>query len=641
MKDNLVTKLLKAHLIEGELSRGKEIKIRIDQTLTQDSTGTMVYLQLEALGVREIKTSLSVAYIDHNTLQTGFENADDHRFIQSAAKKYGLYFSKAGGGICHQVHLEQFLAPGLTLLGSDSHTPTGGGMGALAIGAGGLDVAVAMATGTYEFTMPGVMGVNLVGSLPPWVSGKDVILKILSLLTVRGGVGLILEYRGEGVKSLSLSDRATIANMGAELGATTSVFPSDELTLTYLTRQGRAEDYRPLEADPGARYDESITIDLDTLEPLVALPHSPDRVGRIVDHPLKVDQVAIGSCTNSSYQDLLTVAKILKGRRVHPDVSLVIAPGSARVLRALSDSGALSDLIGAGARILEAACGPCIGMGQAPPSGGISLRTFNRNFKGRSGTQDAGVYLLSPAAAAISGITGRLTDPRILGEMPSVTYPLRFPPAQEYLIAPEAAPEGMPLVMGSNIKPFPVGEALADTLEKRVLLKLGDHVTTDDIMPSTAKLLPYRSNIPKLSEYCFMGQCPDFAKRAALASGGLVVGGENYGQGSSREHAALVPLYLGVKAVLAKSFARIHRSNLINSGILPLEFSQAEDYGQVGEGDVLLMENLTASLERGLAITVVNVTRDNVFTCRFTGSKRERKTLLMGGTVNRLRGEKA
>lgn len=637
---NLTYKILADHLIDGTLEAGKEIKIKIDQTLTQDSTGTMVYLQLDAMGIERRQTELSVAYIDHNTLQSGFENADDHEFIRSAAEKYDIVFSKPGNGICHQVHLERFSKPGKTLIGSDSHTPTSGGMGMLAIGAGGLDVAVGIGKGFYYLKAPKVMKVELKGSLKPWVSAKDVILHLLGLLTVKGGVGYVVEYAGEGVEALSLTDRATITNMGAELGATTSIFPSDGNTEDFLIRQGRAKDFIPLKADEDAVYDKTIVVDLDQLEPMTAKPHSPDAAVPVSGESVEVDQVAIGSCTNSSYTDLMRVAQILKGKKVHPKVSLVISPGSSNILKMMADNGALGDLIAAGARILESACGPCIGMGQAPKSGAISLRTFNRNFKGRCGTMDAGVYLVSPETAAASAITGRLTDPRTLGEWEPIELPVMFDYNDHYFIYPEGRKE-MDLVMGSNIKPFPLGQPLEDTFTKQVLLKMGDNITTDDIMPSNAKLLPYRSNIPKLSEHCFGTQCDDFDQRAEKAGGGIVIGGENYGQGSSREHAALVPLYLGVKAVLALSFARIHKANLINAGILPLTFVDAEDYGKVQQGDALELSGVLGSLKSGNLLVVVDKTRNHTFKVAFSGSERDIETLLMGGTINYLKQVKS
>lgn len=578
MKGTLVYKILKDHLIEGDLEIGKEIAIKLNQTLTQDSTGTMVYLQLEAMGIDKIKTDLSVAYIDHNTIQAGFENADDHEFIRTAARKYGLVYSKPGGGICHQVQLERFAKPGITLIGSDSHTPTAGGLGALAIGAGGLDVAVGMANGYYYITVPKVYNIKLTGKLSDKCNGKDVILTVLQKLSVKGGVGYIMEYTGPGIKSLSVTDRATICNMGAELGATTSIFPSDENTLDFLTKQNRPEDYIELSPDEDAEYENILEINLDNIVPMAAKPHSPDNVIKIDDEKIKVDQVAIGSCTNSSYADMMKVAKILDGNKVDPSVSLVIAPGSSNILRLLSENGALKIFIEAGARILESACGPCIGMGQAPKSKGVSLRTFNRNFKGRSGTMDAEVYLVSPETAAASAITGYLTNPNTLDLDLTIEEPSNYGKSDNYFIFPNEEDLGKDVVMGPNIKPFPKAVPLSDTISKKVILKTGDNITTDDICPSNAKLLPFRSNIPYLSQFSFKTIVDDFYNRAINNDGGIIVGGDNYGQGSSREHAALVPLFLGVKAVIAKSFARIHRSNLINSGILPLVFVNKDDY---------------------------------------------------------------
>ncbi len=632
---NLTQKIIREHLISGEMIPGKEISIRIDQTLTQDSTGTMAYLQFEAMGIPRVKTKKSVAYIDHNTLQTGFENADDHKYIQTVAAKYGIYFSKPGNGICHQVHLERFGVPGMTLLGSDSHTPTGGGLGMLAIGAGGLDVAVAMGGGPYYLMMPKVCCVNLRGRLKPWVSAKDIILEILRILTVKGGVGKVMEYTGEGVKTLSVPERATITNMGAELGATTSIFPSDEITREFLKAQGREEDWRELLPDEDAEYDEEIEIDLSSLEPLVAQPHSPDNVVKVSEIAgLKVDQVAIGSCTNSSYADMMKVAAILKGKTVHPDVSLVIAPGSKQVLTMLAQNGALADMVAAGARILESACGPCIGMGQAPASNAVSLRTFNRNFEGRSGTRSAKVYLVSPEVAAASALKGYLTDPRELGEAPTVEMPDRFLVNDNLIIAP--APEGnnVEVVRGPNIKPFPVNTELKEKVEGKVLIKLGDNITTDHIMPSNAKLLPFRSNVPYLAEFCLTPCDPDFPRRAKENGGGFILGGSNYGQGSSREHAALAPLQLGIKGVIAKSFARIHMANLINSGILPLVLENVEDYEQIDEGDELVLENIREQIKAGSRLTVKNKTKGTEINVLITLSDRQKDIILAGGLLN-------
>lgn len=636
MGKTLAYKILEKNKQSGILQQGEELTVRVNQTLTQDSTGTMVYLQMEAMGIDSIKTDRSVAYIDHNTLQAGFENADDHQFIQSAAAKYGIVFSKPGNGICHQLHLERFGKPGEVLIGSDSHTPTGGGLGMIAIGSGGLDVAVAMAKGTYNMKAPKVYEVHLTGQLPAWVSAKDVILEVLRNLSVKGGVGYIIEYTGPGVKSLSVTDRATITNMGAELGATTSIFPSDEQTLDFLTRQGRAEDYQPLSADEDAVYDSRLEIDLSTLVPMVAKPHSPDAVAEIAEiSGMNVDQVAIGSCTNSSYTDLMKVAAILKGKRVHPNVSLVISPGSSNILKMMSENGALGDLIAAGARILEAACGPCIGMGQAPKSGAVSLRTFNRNFQGRCGTMDADVYLVSPETAAIAAITGVVTEPADFDmKAPVISLPDTFANYENYFIYPPEDRTGLSVVMGPNIKPFPINEDLPETLEGSLLLKTGDNITTDDIMPSNAKLLPFRSNIPELSKYCFGTIVPDFKMRAEAAGGGFVIGGDNYGQGSSREHAALVPLYLGVKAVIAKSFARIHKKNLINSGILPLIFKDPTDYDRFSENDELAFESVHGALKGTVKFELVNKTQGFACEVVFEGSERDVDVLMVGGTLN-------
>lgn len=632
---NLAQKLIKAHLVEGELIPGTEIGIRIDQTLTQDSTGTMAYLQLEAMGIKRVKTKLSAAYIDHNMLQEGFENADDHLFIQSAARKYGIYFSRPGNGICHQVHLERFGVPGQTLLGSDSHTPTNGGIGMLAIGAGGLDVAAAMAGEPYYLTMPEIVNIRLTGRLAPFVTAKDIILEVLRRLTVKGGVGKIFEYTGDALSYLSVPERATITNMGAELGATTSIFPSDEVTREFLRAQQREADWVELAADPDAEYDQVIEIDLSQIEPLAAKPHSPDNVAKISEiGPIKIDQVAIGSCTNSSYQDLMRVAAILKGRTVHPDVSLVISPGSRQVLSMLAANGALADLIAAGARILESACGPCIGMGQAPPTNGISLRTFNRNFQGRCGTMSASVYLVSPETAAASAVAGVLTDPRTLDLELDIPMPEQFLVNDNMIIPPAEEGETVELVRGPNIKPFPQNVPLGEKAAGMVLIKLGDHITTDHIMPSNAKLLPYRSNIPYLAEYCLTPCDPEFPKRAAANKGGIIVAGENYGQGSSREHAALAPLYLGVKAVLAKSFARIHRANLINSGIIPLTFVSESDYDGLQESDQLEIPNIREQLQAGDEVIVRNLTQACEYRMNCELTEKELAVILMGGKIN-------
>ena len=638
MGKNLTQKIIESHLVSGEMNAGKEISIRIDQTLTQDSTGTMAYLQLEAMNVGKVRTKKSVAYIDHNTLQEGFENADDHKYIQTVASKHGIYFSRPGNGICHQVHLERFGRPGWTLLGSDSHTPTGGGIGMLAIGAGGLDVAVAMAGGPYYLTMPGVCRILLKGKLPPWVSAKDIILKVLQLLSVKGGVNKVIEYAGPGVASLTVPERATITNMGAELGATTSIFPSDENTREFLRAQGREEMWIPLEADDDAVYDEELELDLGTLEPLTAKPHSPDNVETVQSvGKIRVNQVAIGSCTNSSYLDLMKVAAILKGKTVHPDVSLVISPGSKQVYTMLAENGALADLIDSGARILESACGPCIGMGQAPASNAISLRTFNRNFYGRSGTVSAGVYLVSPETAAVSALTGVLTDPRESGKPPVIPMPEYFRVHDNGIIPPAEDPDSVTVVRGPNIKPFPLNKELKGPVKGTVLLKMEDNITTDHIMPSNAKLLPFRSNIPHLSEYCLTPVDPTFPERAKKAGGGFLVAGQNYGQGSSREHAALAPLYLGIRAVIAKSFARIHRSNLINSGILPLTFADPSDYDRINSGDDLVIEHPMEQIQEGNRIIVHNQTRNLDIVTEMPLSDRLKKVMLAGGLLNETR----
>lgn len=635
MGKTLAYKILENHLLKGSLIPGTEITIKMNQTLTQDSTGTMVYLQLEAMNVDHIKTELSVAYIDHNMLQSGFESADDHAFIQSVAKRHGVLYSKPGNGICHQLHLENYGIPGKTLLGSDSHTPTGGGLGMIAIGAGGLDVAMAMAAGTYTLTVPKVLKVDLKGKLRPWVSAKDVILYVLQQLTVKGGVGKIIEYAGEGVQSLSVTDRATITNMGAELGATTSLFPSDENTRAYLTQQGREQDYVPMAADPDAVYDEVLVVDLDLLEPMAAKPHSPDNVDSVKNiGPIKVDQVAIGSCTNSSYGDLMKVAQILKEKKVHPDVSLVISPGSSRILAKLAENGAMADLILAGARIIENACGPCIGMGQSPKSGAVSLRTFNRNFKGRSGTLDAQVYLVSPETAALSALTGVLSEgldsDRTLEPIPEVT----FTPNDNFIVYPEGTNKAnTPVEMGPNIKPFPRNNPLGDKLAAEVTLVAGNNITTDDIMPSDSNLLPYRSNVPYLANFCFSKIDKDFAGRCQKAGASAIIGGENYGQGSSREHAALAPLQLGVKFVLAKSFARIHRSNLINSGILPLVFENPGDYDSLQLGHILEIDDIQDQLDKDIII-LQNRTTGGEIRAKGSYSQLEKEMLLAGGRIN-------
>lgn len=634
----LTEKILKAHLVDGEMVKGSEIGIKIDQTLTQDATGTMAYLEFEAMGVPRVRTERSVAYIDHNTLQSGFENADDHRFIGSVAKKHGIYFSRPGNGICHQVHLERFGIPGKTLIGSDSHTPTGGGIGMIAIGAGGLDVAVAMGGGTYYITCPKVVKIELKGKLSPWVAAKDVILEVLRRLSVKGGVGKVIEYCGEGVKTLSVPERATITNMGAELGATTSIFPSDEVTREFLKAQKREEVWTELSADPDAVYDEELIIDLSQLEPLAACPHSPDNIKSISEiGKQKIDQVCIGSCTNSSLLDMLKVAHILKGKTVHPDVSLAIAPGSKQVLNMLAQNGALSIMIEAGARILESACGPCIGMGQSPNSKGISLRTFNRNFEGRSGTKDGQIYLVSPEVAAASAIAGVFTDPRELGEMPEFKLPEVFAINDNMIVppVPESEMDSVEILRGPNIKPFPETSPLDSSIDAKCSLKVGDNITTDHIMPAGAKILPLRSNIPAISQHCFAVCDETFPARAKELGKSIIVGGSNYGQGSSREHAALAPLYLGIKAVLVKSFARIHRANLINAGILPLTFVNESDYDSISQGDELALDNVRADIEAGKSqLTLVNKTtgKEIPVLCELSG--RTKDIILAGGLLD-------
>lgn len=634
----LTEKILKAHVVDGEFVKGNEIGIRIDQTLTQDATGTMAYLEYEAMGVPRVKTEKSVAYIDHNTLQSGFENADDHRFIGSVCKKHGIYFSRPGNGICHQVHLERFGIPGKTLIGSDSHTPTGGGIGMIAIGAGGLDVAVAMGGGAYYITYPKIVKVNLTGKLSPWVSAKDVILEVLRRMSVKGGVGKVIEYCGEGVKTLTVPERATITNMGAELGATTSIFPSDENTLAFLKAQDRADVWTELKADDDAEYDEVIDIDLSELVPMAACPHSPDNIKTCAElGEMKIDQVCIGSCTNSSFVDMMKVAHILKGKTVHPDVSLAIAPGSKQVLNMLAQNGALADMIAAGARILESACGPCIGMGQAPNSKGISLRTFNRNFLGRSGTKDGQIYLVSPELAAASALTGVLTDPRTLGDMPEIKVPEHFEINDNMVVPPvdEADMDSVEVLRGPNIKPYPETAPLVEDIECQVSLKVGDNITTDHIMPAGAKILPLRSNIPAISQHCFTVCDEDFPRRAKNMGKSIIVGGSNYGQGSSREHAALAPLYLGIKAVLVKSFARIHRANLINAGILPLTFVNEEDYEKINQGDEIALANVRADIQADKTeLTVVNKTTgaEIPVLCELTG--RTKDIILAGGLLD-------
>lgn len=633
MGKSLTQKIIENHLVSGNPVAKEEISIRIDQTLTQDTTGTMAYLQFEALGFPRVKTKKSVAYIDHNTLQVGYENADDHRYIQTAAAKYGIYFSRPGNGICHQVHLERFGIPGDTLLGSDSHTPTAGGIGMLAIGAGGLDVAVAMGGGAYYLPMPKIVNVRLEGQLKPWVSAKDIILELLRRLTVKGGVGTIFEYSGEGVSHLSVPERATITNMGAELGATTSIFPSDNITRAFLKAQGRENDWKALSADKDAAYDEVVTINLGELEPLVACPHSPDNVVKVSDlKDIKVDQVCIGSCTNSSYVDLMKVAAILKGKTIPSDVSLVISPGSKQVFTMLASNGALSELIKSGARILECACGPCIGMGQAPATDAVSLRTFNRNYYGRSGTTSAQVYLVSPEVAAASALTGFITDPRSL-EPIKIEMPESYLVNDNMIVAPALIGQEKETVRGPNIKPFPINKKLPDTLSGSVLLIMEDNITTDHIMPSPAWLLPLRSNIPALSEHCLTPVDKDLPQRARERKGGFLVAGENYGQGSSREHAALVPLYLGIKGVIALSFARIHMANLINSGILPLTFVDKADYAKIKADDQLVIKNLHEQVRQDDILTVFNQTQNYSFQVKLDVSDRLKKILFAGGLL--------
>lgn len=636
----IAEKIIKEHIVSGEMRRGAKIALKIDQTLTQDATGTMAYLQLEALGVDRVKTEKSVAYIDHNTLQSGFMNADDHKYIGSVAKKYGIYFSRPGNGICHQVHLERFGKPGKTLIGSDSHTPTCGGIGMLACGAGGFDVACAMAGKPYYINMPKMVRINLIGSLKPWVSAKDIILKVLQIMTVKGGVGKIVEYGGEGVGSLSVPERATITNMGAELGATTSIFPSDEVTHEFLKAQGREQDWVSLLADVDAVYDEVINVDLNLLEPMVACPHSPDNVKTVdeVGH-LKVDQVCIGSCTNSSLTDMMKVAHILRGKKVHPDVSLSIAPGSKQVLTMLARSGMLADMIDAGARILESACGPCIGMGQSPNSKGVSLRTFNRNFHGRSGTKDAQIYLISPEVAAYSALNGVLSNPTELKDMPNFKAPELFMVNDNMIEAPASVEDAVnvEIFRGPNIKPFPVADKLSDSIDAEVALKVDDNITTDHIMPAGSKILPYRSNIPYLSKFCFEVVDPTFAERAKKIENGIIVGGINYGQGSSREHAALVPLYLGIKVVLSKSFARIHEANLINTGILPLTFEDENDYSQIDQGDKVEVLNLRESIQNNEPIVLINKTKGVEISVKYNLEDRDRDIVLAGGLLNYLK----
>lgn len=634
MGRNLAEKILSNHIVEGELRKGSSIGIKIDETLTQDSTGTMAYLQLEAMGIDKVKTKRSVAFVDHNMLQQGFENADDHEFIKTVASKHGVYFSKPGNGVCHQVFLERFAVPGETLIGSDSHTPTAGAVGMLAMGAGGLDVALAMAGGAYYINVPKVCKVNIIGSFKPMVTGKDVVLEVLRRLTVKGGVSRIFEYGGEGIKNLSVPQRATITNMGAELGATTSIFPSDERTLEFFKAQGREEDWVEFKADEDAVYDEEITIDLNTLEPLAAMPHSPDNVKKVSEiGKIKVDQVAIGSCTNSSYEDLMKVAKILKGKKVHPDVSLVIAPGSRQVMEMIARNGALADIISSGARILENGCGPCIGMGQAPGTNGVSLRTFNRNFYGRSGTLSAKVYLVSPETAAVSAIKGVLTDPRELETDLCINMPERFIVDDSMILKPAEDGTKVEVKRGPNIKPFPINKELGEKIEGKILIKVEDNITTDHIMPSNSKLLPFRSNIPYLSQFCFNTIDTEFPNRAKNLGGGFIIAGENYGQGSSREHAALAPLYLGVRGVIAKSFARIHKANLINNGIVPLEFKNEADYNEVDPLDELVIDNIKEALTKG-SVKVKNISKNSEFEVLIDLTEKEIQVIKAGGRLN-------
>lgn len=636
MGETLAQKIIRAHLLHGDMTPGSEIALRIDQTLTQDATGTMAYLEFETMGIPRVRTELSVAYVDHNTLQSGFENADDHRYLQTVAKKHGVWFSRPGNGICHQVQLERFGKPGKTLIGSDSHTPTGGGIGMLAFGAGGMDVAVAMGGGAYYITMPKMFKVNLTGALRPYVTAKDISLKLLRILSVKGGVGAIIEWGGPGIAALSVPERATITNMGTELGATTSIFPSDDVTRAFLAAEGREADFTPLASDPDAQYDRMIDIDLNTLQPMIACPHSPDNVVPVATLAgTKVDQVCIGSCTNSSLFDMLKVAALLKGRTIAPGVSLSISPGSKQVLTMLSDCGALTDILASGARLLECACGPCIGMGFSPNSGGVSLRTFNRNFLGRSGTKDAQVYLVSPETAVAAALTGTITDPQTLGPMPAVTLPEHFRIDDSAVLPPAPADEAdaVEVLRGPNIRPFPQSKPFADALTAELVLKVGDNITTDHIMPAGSKILPYRSNIPKLAEFCFTVCDPSFPARARAAGDGIIVGGSNYGQGSSREHAALVPMYLGIRCVVAKSFARIHAANLINAGILPLTFENPADYDALQPGAQLRIDGIRAGMAAGrLTLTDTAAGKTYPVVCGLT--ERQQAILLAGGLLN-------
>ena len=636
MGETLAQKIIRAHLLHGDMTPGSEIALRIDQTLTQDATGTMAYLEFETMGIPRVKTELSVAYVDHNTLQSGFENADDHRYLQTVAKKHGVWFSRPGNGICHQVQLERFGKPGKTLIGSDSHTPTGGGIGMLAFGAGGMDVAVAMGGGAYYITMPKMFKVNLTGTLQPYVTAKDISLELLRILSVKGGVGAIIEWGGPGIAALSVPERATITNMGTELGATTSIFPSDDVTRAFLAAEGREADFTPLASDPDAQYDRIIDIDLNTLQPMIACPHSPDNVVPVATLAgTKVDQVCIGSCTNSSLFDMLKVAALLRGRTIAPGVSLSISPGSKQVLTMLADCGALADILASGARLLECACGPCIGMGFSPNSGGVSLRTFNRNFLGRSGTKDAQVYLVSPETAVAAALTGTITDPQTLGLMPAVTLPEHFRIDDSAVLPPAPADEAdaVEVLRGPNIRPFPKSKPFSDALTAELVLKVGDNITTDHIMPAGSKILPYRSNIPKLAEFCFTVCDPTFPARARAAGDGIIVGGSNYGQGSSREHAALVPMYLGIRCVVAKSFARIHVANLINAGILPLTFENPADYDALQPGAQLRIDGIRAGMAAGsLMLTDTTAGRSYPVVCSLT--ERQQAILLAGGLLN-------
>lgn len=635
MGKSLTYKILEKHLISGHLEPGRPIAIKIDQTLTQDATGTMAYLQFEALGIPKVKTELSVSYVDHNTLQSGYENADDHQFLQSIANKYGIYFSRPGNGICHQIHLERFGIPGKTLLGSDSHTPTGGGIGMIAIGAGGLDVAVAMGGGAFYLTAPSVTFINLNGELSPWVSAKDIILEVLSRLSVKGGVGKIIEYGGDGVSSLTVPQRATITNMGAELGATSSVFPSDEQTRSFLKAQQRENVWQQLTADPDATYGEIIDINLNELEPLIAQPHSPDNVCKVSEiEGTKVSQVAIGSCTNSSFADLMTVAGMLKGKKVHPNVSLSISPGSRQVLELIARNGALADIVSAGARVLENTCGPCIGMGQAPPTDGISIRSFNRNFLGRSGTKSAQVYLASPEVCTAAAINGEITAPRKHGAPIKVQFPDTFIIDDSMIIPPSKEPEKVEVIRGPNIKQLPINEPLPNILTGEVLLKVGDNITTDHIMPAGAKILPLRSNIPALSEHVFSVVDDSFAQRAKKTGAGFIIGGTNYGQGSSREHAALAPMYLGIKWVLSKSFARIHMANLINFGIIPLNFQNETDYDNISQGDQLKIENVIETIKSNNPLIIINLTQNYELMATYDLTDRQKEIIFAGGLLN-------